>query len=61
MQEESTQRTVALVIRTARLTEEILKRAIAAYLRDLENMEVPEKHGKMSVKDLITMSGIRRR
>lgn len=53
MQEESTQRTVALVIRTAKLTGEILKRAIAAYLRDLGNMEASEKHGKMSVKDLV--------
>ena len=53
MQEESTQRTVALVIRTAKLTEETLKKAIAAYLRGRANMEVPEKHGKMSVKDLV--------
>ncbi|MCR5024978.1 MAG: PcfB family protein [Lachnospiraceae bacterium] len=53
MQEESTQRTVALVVRAARLTEVILKRAIEAYLRDLENKEVPEKHGKMSVRALM--------
>ncbi len=53
MQEESSQKTVALVVRAARLTEEILKRAIIAYLRDQANMEVSEPHGKMSVKELM--------
>lgn len=53
MQEESSQKTVALVVRAARLTEEILKRAIIAYLRDQAKMEVSEPHGKMSVKELL--------
>ena len=53
MQEETSQRTVALVVRAAMLTEEILKRAIMAYLRDQANVPVPEKHGKMSVKELM--------
>ena len=53
MQEESTQRTIALVVRTAKLTEEILKRMIMAYLNDLAYEDVPEKHGKMSVRDLM--------
>ena len=53
MQEETSQRTVALVIRAARLTEEILKRAIAEYLRERMYAPEPEKHGKMSVKDLM--------
>ena len=53
MQEESTQRTIALVVRTAKLTEEILKRMIMAYLNDLAYEDVPEKHGKMSVKELM--------
>lgn len=53
MQEESSQKTVALVVRAARLTEEILKRAIIAYLRDQAKMEVSEPHGKMSVKELM--------
>ena len=53
MQEESSQRTVALVVRAARLTEEILKRAIIAYLRDQANIEVPESYGKMSVRELM--------
>ena len=53
MQEESTQRTIALVVRTAKLTEEILKRMIMAYLNNLAYEDVPEKHGKMSVKDLM--------
>jgi len=53
MQEESSQRTVALVIRTAKLTEEVLKQAIMGYLRDRANMPEPEKHGKMTVKELM--------
>jgi len=53
MQEESTQRTIALVVRTAKLTEEIQKRMIMAYLNDLAYEDVPEKHGKMSVKELM--------
>jgi len=53
MQEESTQRTIALVVRTAKLTEEILKRMIMAYINDLAYEDVPEKHGKMSVRDLM--------
>ena len=53
MQEESSQRTVALVVRTAKLTEEVLKRAILAYLRERELAPVEEKHGKMSVRELM--------
>ncbi len=53
MQEESTQRTVALIIRVVRLSGQILKRAMLAYLNDLANQEIPEKHGKMSVRDLV--------
>ena len=53
MQEESSQRTVALVIRTAKLTVNILKRAIMAYLREMENILETERHGKMSVRELM--------
>ena len=53
MQEESSQRTVALIIRAAKLTEENLRKAILSYLRDLSNRKIPEKHGKMSVRDLV--------
>ena len=53
MQEESTQRTVALVVRAAMLTEEILKKALILYMNDWESGNIPEKHGKMSVRDLM--------
>lgn len=35
------------------LTEEILKRALIAYLNDLTAEKAPEKHGKMSVRELM--------
>ena len=53
MQEESSYRTVALVIRAVRLTEEVFRRAVTEYIKDRLNMQVPEKHGKMSVRDLM--------
>ncbi|MCR4907547.1 MAG: PcfB family protein [Lachnospiraceae bacterium] len=51
MQEESTQRTIALVIRTGRLTEIVLKRAMILYLNYKQH--APEKHGRISVKKLM--------
>ncbi|MCR5789993.1 MAG: PcfB family protein [Lachnospiraceae bacterium] len=51
MQEESTQRTVALMIRTSRLTESILKKAMIMYLREANNR--PETHGRISVRKLL--------
>ena len=51
IQEESTQRTVALMIRTSRLTESILKKAMIMYLREANNR--PERHGKISVRKLL--------
>lgn len=53
MQEESSYRTVALVIRAVRLTEEVFRRAVTEYIKDRLNMQEPEKHGKMSVRDLM--------
>lgn len=51
IQEESTQRTVALMIRTSRLTESILKKAMIMYLREANNR--PETHGRISVRKLL--------
>ncbi len=57
MQEESSQRTVALVVRAMFLTEEILKQAMMAYINDhnrrLLHSKDHEKHGKISVKALM--------
>ena len=51
IQEESTQKTVALMIRTTRLTESVLKKAMIIYLNHQKNK--PEKHGKISVRELL--------
>ena len=51
IQEESTQRTVALMIRTSRLTESVLKKAMIMYLREANNR--PETHGRISVRKLL--------
>ena len=51
IQEESTQRTVALVVRTGKLTESVLKRAMIMYLDNQKHR--PEKHGRISVRKLL--------
>ena len=51
IQEESTQRTVALMIRTSRLTESVLKKAMIMYLREANKR--PETHGRISVRKLL--------
>lgn len=57
MQEESSQRTVALMVRAVLLTGEILKQAMMAYINEHDRQTLHnkdnEKHGKMSVKDLM--------
>ncbi len=51
IQEESTQRTVALVLRTTRLAESVLQKAMIMYL-DLQKNR-PESHEKISVRKLL--------
>ena len=53
MQEESSAKTVALVIRAVKLTEEVFRRAIIGYIKDRSNTPSPEKHGKMTVRELL--------
>ncbi len=53
MQEEASQRTVSLVVKAAKLTEEVLRRALVAYLNGQARKIVPEKHGQMTVKELL--------
>ena len=52
MQEETTQKTIALVMRSSRLTADVLKKAIRMYL---EHRKAGKRvtHGKISVKELM--------
>lgn len=52
MQEEVTQKTVALVFRTTRLTADVLRKAMKLYL-ERRRQEQASVHGKMSVKELV--------
>ncbi len=51
IQEESTQKTVALMVRTGKLTEIVLKKAMLMYLDYRKHR--PDKHGRISVKKLL--------
>ena len=52
MQEEVTQKTIALVFKSSRLTADVLKKAMKMYL-DHRKQGKQASHGKMSVKDLV--------
>jgi len=52
VQEETTQKTIALTFRAARLTSEALKTAMKAYLNHRKTAK-QDTHGKMSVKQLV--------
>ena len=57
MQEEVTQKSIALVIRTSRLTADVLKKAMAAYLNYLKNkprVQREPRHGRVSVLQLLS-------
>ena len=56
MQEEVEQRTVTLIVNTAKLTEQELEKALSKLLAHMraerQHKSVKEKHGKMTVKQL---------
>ena len=52
MQEEVTQKTIALVFKSSRLTADVLKKAMKMYL-DHRKAGKQATHGKMSVKKLV--------
>lgn len=52
MQEETTQKTIALVMRSSRLTADVLRRAIKMYLEHRKAGEMVQ-HGKITVKELM--------
>lgn len=52
MQEEVTQKTIALVFKSSRLTTDTLKKVMKLYL-DHHRQKKQNVHGKLSVKDLV--------
>ena len=56
MQEEVTQKSIAIVIRATTLTADVLRKAMVAYLNHLKNKAIKPKepkHGKISVRKLL--------
>lgn len=54
MQEEVTQKTIAITFKSARLTTDVLMRALKAYLEHRRHRE--PSHGKISVKKLLAQN-----
>ena len=52
MQEETTQKTIALVMRSSRLTADVLRKAIKIYLEHRKAGKMVQ-HGKITVKELM--------
>ena len=59
MQEEVTQKTIALVFKSSRLTVDVLKKAMKMYL-ERRKAGQQATHGKMSVKKLVGQPNRRR-
>lgn len=57
IQEETTDKTVAFTIKTSKMTADVLKKAMTAYLNHRKNKAQGKasqvKTGKMSVKELV--------
>jgi len=53
MQEEVTQKTIALAVRTSKLTAEVLRKVMKMYLESQKQRANQPKHGKQSVKELV--------
>ena len=51
MQEETTQKTIALAIKTSKLTASVLQKAMKMYLEHQKHKE--PSHGKIPVKKLV--------
>ncbi len=52
MQEEATQKTIALVFKSSKLTASVLKKAMKMYLEHQKHQK-QKAHGKISVKELV--------
>ena len=53
MQEETTQKTIAFVVKTTKLTTDVLEKMILLYLENQKQKEHQQKQGKMTVQELV--------
>ena len=53
MQEETTQKTIAFVVKTTKLTTDVLEKVIWLYLENQKQKEHQQKQGKMTVQELV--------
>ena len=53
MQEETTQKTIAFVVKTTKLTTDVLEKIILLYLENQKQKGHQQKQGKMTVQELV--------
>ena len=53
MQEETTQKTIAFVVKTSKLTTDVLEKMILFYLENQKQKGHQQKQGKMTVQELV--------
>ena len=53
MQEETTQKTIAFVVKTTKLTTDVLEKMIWMYLENQKQKGHQQKQGKMTVQELV--------
>ena len=53
MQEETTQKTIAFVVKTTKLTTDVLEKMIWFYLENQKQKGYQQKQGKMTVQELV--------
>ena len=53
MQEETTQKTIAFVVRTSKLTTDVLEKMVLLYLENQKQKGHQQKQGKMTVQELV--------
>ena len=53
MQEETTQKTIAFVVKTSKLTTDVLEKMILFYLENQKQKGYQQKQGKMTVQELV--------
>ena len=53
MQEETTQKTIAFVVKTTKLTTDVLEKTILLYLENQKQKEHQQKQGKMTLQELV--------
>ena len=53
MQEETTQKTIAFVVKTSKLTTDVLEKMILFYLENQKKKGYQQKQGKMTLQELV--------